>query len=382
MRIARILGTAGALLFSIHASLAGAQNAIGLPETKAASSADTERLKGLNAVARFCAGLDVDPESALYDLTQTADWTEFADKEKARWREFVKSAEKVRAWAGTELSRLRPARGTVFYPFGGPDILFANLIMPSAKLYVLVGLEPVGSPPEPQAIRQSPLAEFLAQYSLALDDITRLSFFRRADLKTELASPTIDGLLPIFMVLLAQMDKELVAVERGRLDRRGDFVSTEDEPVPRPRVLRIRFQDRHRGTQQTLIYFRQDLSNQAVDSNRSLNEFVNQNLAHCFGFIKSASYLMHKQTFSSIREMILKLSDVVLQDDSGIPFRLFDPELWTVDLYGSYNGPIEVFKEFFEQDLFDAYKAGAKPLGFRIGYGRKSHLLLAFKKTP
>jgi hypothetical protein len=381
MRIVRLISLAGVCLFLSQASLGGPQNAAGALDGRPAPSADDQRIEKLNAVARFCAGLEVDRQSELFNLTESQEWTAFAAKEKSRWVEFDKSARKIRAWAESEISRQKLDRSTLFYPFGGPDILYADLLMPSAKLYVLIGLESVGSFPDVGTIGRGPLDEFLAQYSLALDDITRLSFFRRADLKEELKSSAIDGVLPVFMVLLARMDKELVAVERGRLDRQGEFFSTEEDAGRIPRALRIRFRDRKHKAERTLLYLSQDLSNPAVDSNRAFLALADKNLTHCFTFIKSASYLMHKMTFSSIREMILKLSDVVLQDDSGISFKFFDPQVWTVNLYGSYAGPIELFKEYFEQDLFDAYQAGAKPLGFRIGYGRKSHLLLAVKKA-
>ena len=36
-------------------------------------------------------------------------------------------------------------------------------------------------------------------------------------------------------------------------------------------------------------------------------------------YLKSASYLMHRPTFSIIRNLILSESENILQDDSGIP---------------------------------------------------------------
>lgn len=346
-------------------------------------SADmTDAVKTLNSVARFCAGLRVDRKSELYDLTQTEDWAKFAADEDARWASFKKPSEKIRSWVKSELSPHKTANPSEFYPFGGPDVLFATLMRPSAKLYVLVGLEPVGSLPDPEAIRRSPLAEFLSQYSLALDDIIRLSFFRRADLVVEMKTPVIDGVLPVIMVLLARSDKEILSVERGRLNTRGEFVETEKESGRRPRALRLVFRDRGHGDTRTLIYLSQDLSNPAVDSNRGFLTFIDQNLEHSFGYIKSASYLMHKPVFSSIAQFILRVSDVIVEDDSGMPYRMFDPSVWKLSLYGAYSGPIELFKDYLQEDLLEAYKTGAKPLGFHIGYGKKSNLLLAVRKSP
>jgi hypothetical protein len=341
----------------------------------------TDPVKQLNSLARFCAGLDVDRRSELYDLTQTNDWQKYADDEDARWESFKKPTGKIRSWVKAELSHQKTSNPAEFYPFGGPDILFATLMRPSAKLYVLVGLEPVGSTPDPEAIRQTPLAEYLSQYSVALDDIIRLSFFRRADLAAEMKTPVIDGVLPVFMALLARTDKEILSVERGRLNTRGEFVDTAAEPGRKPRALRLTFRDRGHGDACTLIYLSQDLSNPAVDSNRGFLAFIDQNLNRCFSYIKSASYLMHKPVFSGIAQAILRVSDVILEDDSGMPYRMFDPSVWKISLYGAYSGPIDLFKDFFQKDLLEAYAAGAKPLGFRLGYGRRSTLILAVRKT-
>ncbi len=75
-----------------------------------------------------------------------------------------------------------------------------------------------------------------------------------------------------------------------------------------------------------------------------------------------------------VRNIILTKSALVMQDDSGIPYRFFKPEEWETHLYGSYTEPIPMFKSSYEQDLFDAYQNGnPKPMNFRMGYNRISN---------
>jgi hypothetical protein len=97
-------------------------------------------------------------------------------------------------------------------------------------------------------------------------------------------------------------------------------------------------------------------------------------------YIKSASYLMHKSYFSTIRNTILAKSIAILQDDSGIPYRFFNKSKWAIRLYGTYDGPIELFKDHMEEDLKAAYERGAQPLTVRLGYGKQSNMLLATRK--
>ena len=89
---------------------------------------------------------------------------------------------------------------------------------------------------------------------------------------------------------------------------------------------------------------------------------------------------MHKSYFSIIRNTVLNKSTLILQDDSGIGYKFFDQTKWDITLYGTYEKPIDLFKEHFEPDLFEAFKKNAKPLNYRIGYSVKSALLLAQKK--
>jgi len=92
---------------------------------------------------------------------------------------------------------------------------------------------------------------------------------------------------------------------------------------------------------------------------------------------------MHKPYFSTIRGTILAKSRVVVEEDSGIPYRYFD-QAWDVRLFGTYSEPIQLFKDWNQDDLKTAYSGtGVLPLDFGIGYRHRgqSNLLVAVRKT-
>src|SRR5207244_694007 len=68
--------------------------------------------------------------------------------------------------------------------------------------------------------------------------------------------------------------------------------------------------------------------------------------------IKSASYLMRKEgvqeptRFEQIRSLILAQSDVLVQDDSGVPLRLFARETWKLRFHGKYDAPTPEFGKY------------------------------------
>ena len=86
-------------------------------------------------------------------------------------------------------------------------------------------------------------------------------------------------------------------------------------------------------------------------------------------FIKSASYLLHGGEFSNVRRAILANSSAVLQDDSGIPFRFYQDEAWSTELFGNYVRTLDMFKAYYQADLRGAYTAAdPQPLKFGVGY--------------
>jgi hypothetical protein len=88
--------------------------------------------------------------------------------------------------------------------------------------------------------------------------------------------------------------------------------------------------------------------------------------------------------FSVVRQFILEHSKVVIQDDSGIPVTFFDPQKWRVRLFGSYPGPIEIFKQNFQPQLQTLYQqSNPPPIDFGFGYRwnpKESTLMFAVHK--
>ena len=74
-----------------------------------------------------------------------------------------------------------------------------------------------------------------------------------------------------------------------------------------------------------------------------------------------------------------------VQDDSAIPVRYFDETKWTLQPFGQYLGPIEIFTQHYQprmQRLFS--RPRAVPIKFGIGYRwryNRTNVLLAIKQA-
>jgi hypothetical protein len=131
-----------------------------------------------------------------------------------------------------------------------------------------------------------------------------------------------------------------------------------------------------------LDYVQADLSNAGVKGAAAPAIAMVHGLAPYVTFVKAAMFLLAEPRFSVLKQMILDDSAIVLQDDTGIPFRAFD-ERWAMRVFGKYEAPAAPYEERVQPALRAAYDARpATPLPFGIGYHvqpARSNLLVASK---
>jgi len=326
--------------------------------------------------ARYLAGMQPSDESPLMKFTRDAGWQQHARAFDAAWKKLDREQiSKIRIWSA---EHLKERRETLFYMFSGPDFLYANAFFPKASTYVLAGLEPVGRIPEITERARNSLPGLRASLNTALN----LSFFITKHMRQQLNQGELSGTLPILYVFLARSGNTIKEVSLVNLDKDGN-VTPVDQARARQAVdgVKIVF-SRGDDAPQTLYYFRTDLSDSGV-KNSGFLKFC-EKLGAGDSLLKSASYLLHRQSFSRTRQFLIEHSRMIVQDDSGIPMFAFKPDEWQLNLFGKYLGPIGTFPEHNQPKLRQLYQQG-KPskLDFGIGYRwrpNESNLLLAVKK--
>lgn len=272
-------------------------------------------------------------------------------------------------FAAAEVARHRAALGPIFYPFGGPDGAWPLTLFPDAQQFLLIGLEPPGQVPDLSAKDEANLDRALAQVRRSLQTAIRYSFFKTIDMNAELPANKASGVLPLLMTMIARQGFAIEGVSYFNVAPDGQKQPTRVDA--RPQIVQIVFRPVGGGDSRTLSYLRADLSNGGLASAPEIDRFLD-GYRHRATFLKAASYLMHSPNFSAVRDRILTRSALVLQDDSGVPFRSFDEASWNRKLYGMYDGPIQLFARKYQQDLRKAYDTNAQPLPFGIGYDHRS----------
>ena len=333
----------------------------------------------LTDISRFIQGSPMsDTSSKLYQYSLTPDWKAYSQDSKEAWAKFDDMTKNMESWRMEQLSKNYDTVGTVFYPFGGPDYLFANIFFPHAKRYILIGMENAGTVPEIETTNKDSLKFILNMYKKAIENVTEVSYFKTKEMMTQLTKKAIDGTAPIIMLFMAHAGKNITDVKYLNLNQHGDFVIAKSA---RHQAVEIDFTSPGDTTQHQLIYLTTNLADGSLSGDIPAKNLFNKLQENkTVSLVKSATYLMHKSYFSIIRNTVLHKSCMILQDDSGIAYKFFDHSIWDITLYGVYVHPIPLFKEFYEADLQEAYKNNPKPLNFRYGYNEKSGLLMAVKK--
>jgi hypothetical protein len=345
-----------------------------------------------NDAARFLAGLPGKPGSAFSELENDSAWKVHKaelDKMWSKTESFGLTA--MRNFQTQELNGEKVRKSTLFYPFSGPDALMMNVFFPYNSTYVMVGLEPPGTLPSPsQFKKKKSLAEQLAAERNTVNDVLGRSFFITQYMDRQFRGQVTDGLFQPIIHLLVRTNHTILGYRYVRIDDSGKVVEREAvTPTGAPKVanrgVEVDFVDDTTQAVHRLYYFSTNIADDHLKDNKGFTEFVPQ-LKGMTTYFKATSYMTHRPEFSIIRNLVLDGSSAILQDDSGLPYKLYTNPPWRVQLYGNYDKPIRPFSWLEQKDLRKAYETtGPKPLNFHIGYGLArlpSNLLLATREEP
>jgi hypothetical protein len=332
-------------------------------------------------IAHFIAGMPPSADSPLAALTSDPSWRQHAAFFNTSWKSFEDAnLSRVRAWSADNVKQSQPV---LYYMFSGPDFLYANAFFPNAKTFIMSGLEPSGPVPELSDLTPRALGGELGGIRSALGNLIKHGYFITSEMGSQLHRSRLYGTIPVIYMFLARSGKTIRDVSLVELDKDGKLHPAGEAGLESSaKGVKIVFAGSD-GAEQTLYYFKTDLSNKGV-ANSGFLKFC-QEFGPGDGLVKSASYLLHNPGFSDVRDFLLKNSVALLQDDTGIPVKYFGTPEWQLRPFGTYLPPIRQFSHANQPKLMELYKKEhPAPLNFSVGYhwGKPSNLLIALKATP
>ncbi|MDJ0728668.1 MAG: hypothetical protein QNJ33_01625 [Crocosphaera sp.] len=341
---------------------------------------DKEVTEKWTNTAKILAGIKVDENSKFSEIQATNSWQNHRNFLENSWSQLEsQQLSKVRKWSSEHLKAINDTSPSVFYPFSGPDFLYAYSLFPQGKEYVLIGLEPVGTVPDFDQLSPAQSAQKIQEAKNSLFAILKYSFFRTNDMKVDMAR---QGVLPILFLFMGRTNQTILDVEYVGVAKDATVQKYQEGMVP---GVKISFVPEGESTPRTLYYFSTDLSNGGLEKNPEFKTYMQQ-IKQPVTYLKAASYLMHYGTFSTMRNLVLSQSDNLLQDDSGIPVKSFNTEQWNLTFYGNYTPPRAPFnQQEYQPDLMTIYRSNKNidKLNFGIGYNfgpNESNLMLANPK--
>ncbi len=335
-----------------------------------------EELK-FDDAAKFLAGVKGRGESVYRGLESLPAWQDHNTQMDSLWAKFEQTQlGPARDFHKRELTPLVQPGPFVFYPFGGPDVVYVLTFYPQGKTYVLCGLEPVGSVPAPAWFKGEHLAETFGKVRESAG-ILRRSFFVTSEMDKQFRGRVTDGLTPMILLLLSRTGHVVTGLRFVNLTPEGSLVAYDQ---PKPNGVEVQFRRADEAEPRKFYYFSGNVSDDKMP-HAGFIKFV-ESQGRSDTLIKSASFLLHWKEFAKMRQLVIDNSNAILQDDTGVPFRTFKEPEWQVSLYGKYSRPDRPFTGHYQKDLAAAFErpGGAKDLGFSLGYGfgrRTSHLVFA-----
>ncbi|MBS1646904.1 MAG: hypothetical protein JST67_06145 [Bacteroidetes bacterium] len=356
-------------------------------EDKSLNNQDTNNL--YNATASVLAGLKSGTGS-LHSFLDSAAWKENAAAIDSSWKRLERHRlNKMRAWRSKELTSVNENPKTLFYPFSGPDFLTAYTFFPEVENYVMLGLEPVGKLPEIKKMKGAEAQEYVQYFKTSLSDIFNKSYFITQYMGRDLQNQKVNGTLPIISFFIRRTGNQISDVKYLAFDNKNNIVEvpyTYKSNEHKPFGVHISIVSQ--GKAKNVYYFRYDVSNKKFNDTTSFLKYLQKMQAPVATYIKSASYLLHNNFMSNMLGFILKQSEYVVQDDTGVPFKYFvEKNQWNYKVYGEYQKPVKNFNWLDRQPalqaLFDKDSLNIPKLPFHLGYHwntNKDVLIVCSKK--
>lgn len=316
-----------------------------------------------NDLALFLAGK---PSQKYASLQASADYQEYTRTTQQTWGDLCqRTLNPIQEWCKENIPDFYADTTTLFYPFGGPDLIFAMTFFPDERDYVLFGLENPGQLCDIAQLSDTQRKQYLDSLQFSYRYLNKYGFFVARQMLNDFRNKDLNGTIHLALYTLALENCTVTNYRDIYLDERGEVQTTSGRNSVHPYGWELSFRKDGDPRTRTVRYLRFNAADAGINGRMEFPFFLN-NIKEKTCYFKSASYLMQSVEFTTMQRLILGQCDRILQDESGFSYARIRKD-YDVKLFGTYNDPVRDFKIFPQTDL-KAALANSKPLPFKIGY--------------
>jgi hypothetical protein len=339
----------------------------------------------------------------LSDLPEQLPSKPLADYCDVQRPRFARFRDRWAPRARSFLDGVRPAGlpAELVYPFGGGDLMSALVAFPDAQVITTLSLELAG---DPRRLARLDDAKTLGRSLTAIAQASQSTLMSNDSLSKNLSATQqgeLPGQLSMHLMGLALFDLEPVSARYFRVEPDGSlhYYSAEEiaaldgttatqlkgnwkPPDFSPAFANVEVQFVPRGQPDGPRRIHRHL---AVNlHNDALPPGVLKHLeakGRFAAMTKAASYLLWREGFSAVRDVLLSRAVFMVSDSTGIPPRHWTKRGCSVEAYGKFERSFLGTWEGYQAELRELF-ARARPLPMRFGYpdgspGKHNHLLAA-----
>jgi hypothetical protein len=348
-----------------------------------------------NELSSYLAGIPLDENNRFLPLAELNYYKAYKNSMDKAWNKInTNYIQYVTDWSKEYLPEANKGN-TALYPLSGADFINLYHFYPTSPRYIMIGLETPGYVNDPILYKPDELKNAFYTLDASLNQIAVQNYFTTILMAKKFSNKYFPGVAPVLLVFLKRLGFEIDDLQRISLTNDGSFKEIEASEVnDSPEAyqgIRIIFHSKQNSKLRELIFLKLFVNHNSADPSSVEGKFLSKqkrlNLV-----LKSAIYLMHLDKYQSFINTIVSKSDMVVEDDSGIPIRNFPGKDWDIQVFGSYTRRLSIryvpkeanmFKsekgnvksesqKFTQEDLKKIYETSAKPLLFKYGYGGAS----------
>ncbi len=282
----------------------------------------------------------------------------------------------IEKWQRENLQETNSVSNAV-YLLSGADLYHFILFYPNAENYIMLAMENTGTLEENYT--EEDLKYGIINVQNILSNLTHSGYLFSKTMYQYMIknkSNIFSGTLPVLLYFIGYFDYDIIDIESMCL-------SYKEQNCVIP-GLKYQLVDKNQKIR-NIFYFSRKLFPEDLKENSQLDVFL-KNYSHKGLFLKAAVYLLHYKRYQKANEYLVQNFDVIVQDDSGIPYRYIKNANYQIKLFGVYKDPT-VLKETinpFQKDLEEDIKKYSKELPFSFGYAQArksglSNLIYAYK---